>query len=113
MSMKDLERIKSRRVDLDDAPKIIVPISIDAEIRKDPKDEEECLYTDFTYLRGKDEVVITQKYRPFHIKVLLKRCKLMKIKNITQWVDKPWKLEHEAFGGIGYAHYLPVQDETQ
>ena len=113
MSMKDLARIKSKRVELDDAPRYIHPTKVDAEIRPDPKDDVECLYCDFHFTQGKDELVITQKYRPFHIKVLMKRMKLMKIKDVANWVAKPWKLEHDAFGGIGYAHYLPVQTEEQ
>lgn len=115
MSMKDLERIKSKRTDLDDAPRFITPDAIISEIREDPnhKDKQECLYCDFHYVEGKFSKVVTQKYTPFHIKVLMKRMKLMKIKAVDKWINKPWKLEHEAFGGIGYAHYLPVQTEDE
>jgi len=112
MSMKELEGIKSGRVDLDEAPDRITPTKIESKIKPDPKDEVDCLYVDFYWMEKNDEVVTTMKYRPFHIKVLLGRMKEMKIKNIVDWTNKLWLLERKPFGTLGYPHYLPAVEET-
>jgi len=112
MSMKDLEGLKSGRVELDDAPKYIYPERIDSEIKEDNSEKKQrCLYLNFFWTEDGEERTVTQKYTPFHIGKLTARMKLMKIKDLTKWVgDKPWKMEHEVFKGVGFPKYMPVQD---
>lgn len=111
MSMKDLEDLKSGRVELEDAPRYIQPTSIESE-QKEDKDEKMCLYLHFKYMEEEDEMTVTQKYTPFHIAQLVKRMKLMKIKDCTKWLTpNQWKMEQEVFKGVGFPKYLPVQSE--
>ncbi len=112
MSMKDLLKVKSSRIDLDDAPESIHPTRIETEMKKDPKDKEDCLYVNFYWKVNKEEVVTTMKYRPFHVKVLVERMNTLKISDMSEWVGKQWDLEHEPFGKIGYPHYLPTTEDV-
>lgn len=111
MSQKELEGIKSNRVDLKDAPATITPTKVESEVRKDPADKVDCLYVDFYFMVGEDEMTLTNKYRPYHIKVLLARMKAMKIKNIKTYINKLWRLEKEPFGKLGFEKYLPALEE--
>ena len=112
MSIKDLEGLKSGRVELDDAPKYIYPERIDSEIKEDNSEKKQrCLYLNFYWTEDGEERTVTQKYTPFHIQKLVARAKLMQIKDLTKWVGgKPWKMEHEVFKGVGFPKYMPVQD---
>jgi len=110
MSMKDLLKIKSNRIDLDDAPDSITPTKIESEQRQDPKDKIDCLYVNFYWLEGKDEVVTTMKYRPFHVKALIGRMDELGIGDINEHVGKIWSLE-DSKGKLGFPHYLPVGEE--
>ena len=108
MSVKELEGIKSGRVDLEDAPITLVPTRIQAGLKIDPADDVECLYVDFFWMEGKDEKTLTMKYRPFHVKELLARMKTLKIKNIADYVNETWEYTRKPFGTLGYEKYLPV-----
>ena len=109
MSLDELEEKAAGRVELDDAPKYITPNRIEYEWKED-KDKKECLFVNFFWVEKDIEVSLTQKYTPFHIVRLLDRMKLMKIKNIIDWTEAPWKMESAPFGGVGYPKYLPVQE---
>lgn len=111
MSLKEIEGIKSNRVDIEDIPKEIQPTKIETEVKKDPADKVECLYANFFWMQGKEEVTCTQKYRPFHAKVLLTRMNALGLKNVSEWVGHTWRLEKEPFGTLGYEKLLPVADE--
>lgn len=113
MSMKELKEIRSGRVDLDEAPEAITPTRIETEIKEDPADKVKCLYVNFFWEgKEKEELTLTMKYRPFHIKVLMERMNALKIKNIADYVNKMWKLEKKPFGTLGYPHYLPPVKES-
>ena len=113
MSVKDLEKIKSNRVDIEDIPQQIKPTRIETEVKQDPKDKVECLYANFYWMQGKEEVTCTQKYRPFHVQVLLERLNTLKIENVSEWVLKPWNLEKKPFGTLGYEKPLPVAEDDE
>ncbi len=114
MSLKDLDARKSGRMDLDDAPKHIFPTRIEAEWKERTNQQGEvqnCLYLEFFWEENEREVKITQMYTPWHMVRLVKRMKLMKIKDSTKHLaPMPWKLESEVFGGTGNPRYLPVQE---
>jgi len=108
MSIKELRKIKSGRVDLEDAPDKIVPTRIETEIKDDPKDKVSCLYVNFFWDIAGEEATLTQKYRPFHLKILIARMDELKIKNVGDYVNKTWLLEKKPFGTLGHPHYLPT-----
>jgi len=112
MSLKELEGIKSNRVDLKDIPMKITPCRIETEVKEDPADKVECLYANFYWMVGKDEMVTTLKYRPFHIKILIARMNELKIKDVKDYVNKLWTHEKEPFGTLGYGKYLPAPEES-
>lgn len=117
MSIKEIESYKSSRVDLEDAPKYIRPERIETafkEATNEKGDVQMCLYMNFFWTEGKKESTVTQKYTPFHQTQLFKRMKLMKIKDVKDWIaPHTWKMEHEVFRGVGYPKYMPVQSEDE
>jgi hypothetical protein len=115
MSLKDLDELKSGRIDLDDSPKFIYPQRIEKEVKERTNQKgitERCLYLNLFWEEDGKEIFMTQMYTPWHLVQLVKRMKLMKLKDVTKHLAPlPWKLESEVFSGTGNPRYMPVQSE--